>query len=544
MDTTQIPVAATPDPTIPRDPRRWWILVALCLATIILVIDNMALSVAVPALTEDLHASAQDMQWILDSYLLVFAGLLLTSGSLSDRFGRKRILTIGLVLFGAASAVATLAASPGELITARVVMGIGGALIMPAGLSIVINLFVTEERHQAMSALGGVSMLGLIGSPVLGGLLIDRFWWGAVFLINIPIVIVALVAVVTLVPESRGPWRRPDPLGAVLSAIGMVALVWTITELPADGLHSTGTFLALLVTIGSLVAFLVWESRIDHPMVPLRLFRDRDFAGGSVALTLVQIGNGGLLLVLTQYLQFGLGYSPLRAGTAFLPMAIAALVASGAGAGLGPKVGNRMLTVIGMLIMAAGSLLLATLNADSGFGMVSVALIVFGLGGGLAMPAAIATITGAVPPEQAGVGSALNDTIQQSGAALGVAVLGSLVSSVFAHKMPESAPAAAWHSLGDALAIAARTGDHGLAHTARDAFAGAMSVSFGVSALGVLAAAVLALGVLRGRQPTPAAEADPERGDTVAANVSAAYQVDISPAREGLPQQNSAADQY
>ncbi|MGW4242167.1 MFS transporter [Nocardia sp. NPDC004722] len=527
MDTTQIP--ATPDSTLPRNPRRWWILIALCLATIILVIDNMALSVAVPALTADLHASAQDMQWILDSYLLVFAALLLTSGSLSDRFGRKRILTIGLALFGAASVVATLAATPGELIAARVVMGIGGALIMPAGLSIVINLFDTEERHKAMSALGGVSMLGLIGSPVIGGLLIDEFSWNAVFLINIPIVLVALVAVVALVPESRGPWRRPDPVGAVLSAVGMVALVWTITELPKEGMHSTGTVTALVVAIGSLIAFLVWESRIEHPMVPLRLFRDRDFAGGSVALTLVQVGNGGLLLVLTQYLQFGLGYSPLRAGIAFLPMAIAALVASGAGAGLGPKLGNRTLAVAGMLLMAGGSLLLTTLTADSGFGMISVALIVFGAGGGLAMPAAIATITGAVPPEQAGVGSALNDTIQQSGAALGVAILGSLVSTAFAHKMPDSAPAAARHSLGDALGVATRLGDPGLAHTARTAFAGAMSVSFGVSALGVLAAAVLALVVLRGRQP-----------DTAAASVSAPHQVDVSPAPEGLAQQNSA----
>ncbi|MEC3953984.1 MFS transporter [Nocardia sp. CDC153] len=519
MESISTPPTTEAGPAVTRNPRRWWILVALCLATIILVIDNMALTVAVPALAADLHADAQATQWILDSYMLVFAGLLLTSGSLSDRFGRKRIMTVGLALFGAASVLATVAGSAGELITARVVMGIGGALIMPAGLSIVINLFDEEERHKALSALGGVSMLGLIGSPVLGGVLIDRFWWGAVFLINIPIVVAALVAVVTLVPESRGPWRRPDPVGALLSAVTMVALVWTITELPAHGMGSTGTVVALIVTIVGLIGFLWWESRVEHPMVPLGLFRDRDFAGGSVSLTLVQVGNGGLLLVLTQYLQFGLGYSPLKAGTAFLPMAIAALLASGAGAGLGPKVGNRMLTVVGLLFMAAGSLLLATLSADSGFGMISIALIVFGLGGGLAMPAAIATITGAVPPEQAGVGSALNDTIQQAGAALGVAVLGSLVSAVFTHKMPNSAPAQAKHSLADALALAGANGDGGLAHTARTAFAGAMSVSFGVSALGVLAAAVLALVVVRGHRPEPRAAAETDSTDTVSAAV-------------------------
>ncbi|MVU81768.1 DHA2 family efflux MFS transporter permease subunit [Nocardia sp. ET3-3] len=521
METRTTPGAAADAAAPERNPRRWWILLALCLATLILVIDNMALSVAVPALASDLNASAQDIQWILDSYMLVFAGLLLTTGSLADRFGRKRIMTIGLALFGAASVVATVAANPLELVAARIVMGIGGALIMPAGLSILLNLFDDEERHQAMSAAGGVSMLGLIGSPVLGGVLIDQFWWGAVFLINIPIVVIALIATVVLVPESRGPWQRPDPLGAVLSAVGMAALVWTIIELPDGGLGRASTVAALIVAIVSLVAFLVWESRIEHPMVPLKLFRDRDFAGGSVSLTLVQIGNGGLLLVLTQYLQFGLGYSPLKAGIAFLPMAVAALVASGAGAGLGPKLGNRALAVIGLLIMAAGALVLTSLTADSGFGMVAVALVVFGLGGGLAMPAAISAILGSVPPEQAGVGSALNDTIQQAGAALGVAVLGSILATAYSHKMPDSASATARNSIGDALAEAARTGDTGLVHAARTAFAGAMSVTFGVSALGVLAAAILTLVALRGRPAEP---------------VSAACQADISAAEDSHPQ--------
>ncbi|MFE3987070.1 MFS transporter [Nocardia tengchongensis] len=494
-----------------RNPTRWWILAVLCLTTLILVIDNLALSVAVPALAQDLHASAQQIQWILDSYMLVFAGLLLTSGSLSDRFGRKRIMVIGLALFGGASVVATVAANPGELIAARVVMGIGGALIMPAALSIMLNLFDDEERHKAMSAGGAVAMLGLVGSPVIGGLLIDQFWWGAVFLINIPIVAIALVATLVMVPESRGPWLRPDPVGAILSVIGMVALVWTVIELPRGGLHHGGTVAALIITVASLIAFLVWESRIEHPMVPLRLFRDRDFAGGSVALTLVQIGNGGLLLVLSQYLQFGLGYSPLKAGVAFLPMAISALVGNGAGAGLCPKLGCRTLAVVGMLGMAVGALMLSSLTADSGIGMISVALVVLGLGGGLATPAAVTAILGSVPPEQAGVGSALNDTIQQAGVALGVAALGSVLTSVYAHKMPDSTSATARNSIGDALAEAARTGDNGLVRTAREAFAGGMSVSFGVSALGVLAAAILALVALRGRGPAP--EAAPDMAD-------------------------------
>ncbi|QLY34868.1 MFS transporter [Nocardia huaxiensis] len=493
----------------------------------------MALGVAIPALAEDLEADAQDIQWILDSYMLVFAGLLLTSGSLSDRFGRKRIMMIGLTLFGAASAVATIAGDPVQLIVARIVMGVGAALLMPACLSILLNLFDEDERHKAMSAMGGVNVLGLVGSPIIGGVLIDQFWWGAVFLINIPIVLIALAATVTLVPESKGPWQRPDPVGAVLSALGMTALVWAIIELPKNGLGDSGTLAAFGISAASLIGFLVWESRIDHPMVPLQLFRDRDFAGGSVSLTLVQVGNGGLLLVITQYLQFGLGYSPLKAGMAFVPMAFAALVGSGVGAGLGSKVGNRALVVSGLIVMALGALLLTTLSADSGFGMVAVGLVAMGIGGGLAMPAAIAAIMGAVPTEQAGVGSALNDTIQQAGAALGVAVLGSALTGVFANRMPESAPEAARQSIADALAVAAQAGDSELARSAREAFAAAMSVSFGVSALGILAAGVLAIVMLRGRPDTPAgAHTD---GDAVTAvgegNAAAERMSDLAPAR-------------
>lgn len=482
-----------------RNPQRWWILVVLCLSALVLVVDNMALTVAVPSLSRDLHASAQDIQWILDSYMLVFAGLLLTSGSLSDRFGRRRVMIVGLVLFGCASLGATLAETPIQLILARIVMGVGGALIMPSTLSILITVFDAEERRKAMSVWGAVSMLGLVGSPILGGALISQFWWGAIFLINVPIAVLAVVAAVVLMPESTGPWRRPDPLGAVLSVVGMTALVWTVIELPRYGIYSPATLATAAAAVIGLVGFVVWETMTPDPMVPLRLFRDREFTGGSLALTLVAVGNGGLLLALTQYLQSVLGYSPATAGLAFIPMALASLLCNTLGASVGARLGNRALTVGGLIVMAIGSLLLASLRAESGFGMVAIALFVFGAGAGFAMPAAVSALMGAVPAEQAGVGSALNGTLSQAGAALGVAILGSILSRRFTAGMPESAPVPARHSIGDALATAAHTGNEALAAAARHAFTTAMSACFLAGAAGIAVAATLALVLLRGR---------------------------------------------
>ena len=280
-----------------RHPRRWLILIVLCLSTLVLVIDNMVLTVAVPPLAEDLSASAQDIQWIIESYMLVFAGLLLSAGSLSDRYGRRKIMIIGLAAFGAASVLATWADSPEQLILARVLMGVGGALVMPSTLSILITVFDDEERPKAIAAWSAVAMVGLVGGPVLGGVLIAHFWWGAVFLINIPIAVLAIIAALILMEESKGPWRKADPVGMVLSMVGMAALVWTINELPKDGLGHTSTQASLALAVLGLGAFAIWESRVDSPMVPLSLFRNRIFTGASFSLVLLTFANGGLMLV-------------------------------------------------------------------------------------------------------------------------------------------------------------------------------------------------------------------------------------------------------
>jgi MFS family permease len=475
--------------TAPRDPRRWWILVVLCLSSLVLVVDSMALTVAVPRMTADLHASAQDTQWILDSYVLVFAGLLLTSGGLGDRFGRRKVMIIGLLLFGAASLAATFAGSPGQVIAVRVLMGIGGALIMPSTLSILITVFDDAERPKAMAAWTSVAMLGLVGSPVLGGVLIDHFSWHAIFFINVPVVALAVVAGLVLMPESKGPWQRPDPLGAVLSAAGMTALVWWIIGIPDHGAFGgrafgAGQAVTLAVAVLALAGFVVWENVTAAPMVPLVLFKQRNFSGGSVSLALLQIGNGGLLLVLTQYLQFVLGWSPVKAGLAFVPI------------------------LAGMLVMAASFGLLTTVSASAGFAVPAVALGLLGLGAGLAMPAAVAALMGTIPPEQAGVGSALNDTIGQSGTALGVAILGSLLASGFARHMPAGTPGPGRHSIAGALAVA--HGDSGLVQAARLAFTTSMSATFTISAIGVLAAALLATVIMRDSKPPVTQAPEPE----------------------------------
>jgi EmrB/QacA subfamily drug resistance transporter len=491
-----------------RTQHRWWILVVLCLSSLVLVIDSMALTVAVPSMTEDIGASAQDTQWILDSYILVFAGLLLTSGSLGDRFGRRRVMIIGLLLFGLASLAACFVADPAGMIAARVAMGVGGALIMPSTLSILITVFDETERGKAMAAWGAVSMLGLVGSPVLGGVLIDQFSWHAIFLINVPVVALAILAGMALMPESKGPWRKPDPLGAVLSAAGMTALVWWIIELPEHGAFGGRSGIVLAVAAVTLVGFVIWQKVTSAPIVPLVLFKHRNFSGGSLSLALLQIGNGGLLLVLTQYLQFVLGYSPVKAGLAFVPLAVTALVGNAVGAGLAPKVGNRPLILVGMLVMASAFTLLTTVTADTGFAVPALALGLLGLGAGLAMPAAIGALMGTIPPEQAGVGSALNDTIQQAGTALGIAILGSLLTSGFTREMPAGVPAQARESIAGALAV----GDGGLVSAAREAFATSMSLTFTIAAVSVAAAAILSTVVMRDAKrppvPAPAPEGD------------------------------------
>ncbi|WP_242904220.1 MFS transporter [Actinomadura terrae] len=484
-------------------PRRWWILGVLCLSLLVVVIDNTVLNVAIPSLIEDLDASNSDIQWILDAYIVVFAGLLLTAGALSDRFGRRRGLIIGLVMFGGASVPATLAETSGQLIAARALMGVGGAFLMPGTLSILTTVFDDKERKKAIAIWSSVLMLGALGGPVAGGLLLEHFWWGSVFLINIPIAALAVLATILIIPESRGPATRPDLVGALLSTVGMTALVWSVIFIPRDGWTSAKVAAGLVLGVVALVGFALWERRVAEPMLPIGLFKDRNFSGASLSIVLLSFSAGGLMLALTQYLQFVLGYSPIKTGVAFIPLLVTVMAFNGIGVAIDKRFGARVVLAIGFVFFAGGFGVLASLSADDGYPLLVTALVVMGVGSGLAGPAAYGTLLAALPKERAGVGSAVNDTVQQVGQALSIAVLGSVLTAAYTDAMPKGAPGPARDSIGGALAIAGARGDTALADAAKSAFVDAMSLTAVAGVAGGIGAAVLAFVVLR---PAPREE--------------------------------------
>ncbi|MFQ6398154.1 MFS transporter [Nocardia sp. KC 131] len=475
------------EPNVVRDPRRWWILGVLCLSLLVLMIDGTVLNIAIPSLIRELGASPSDVQWILDAYVLVFAGLLLTSGSLSDRFGRRRMLIIGLAVFGAASLFAVLASEPWQVVAARAAMGVGGSLLMPSTLSILMTTFAEDERRKAMAAWSTVSMVGIVLGPTLGGFLLQHYWWGSVFLLNIPVAALAIVAAMVLMPESKGEQRPVDLVGVVLSVTALGSTVYVIIE-------REWNIGMIVLAIASFIAFAVWESRSEHPMLPLAVFRNRDFTGTALTLLLMVFGMGALMLMLTQYLQFVLGYGPMKAGLALLPYAMAAAVFNGLGATLGQKLSNKTLIVSGLLVMGAAFGILAL---GAGYFAVLASMLVMGIGGGLAGPAAYAAIMSAIPLEHAGVGSAMNDTLQQVGMAISIAILGSVLAGVFTSNMPADAPDAARESIGAAFQL-------GYTEPAKTAFATAMSTGAWISAGFSVAAALLGLVLLRSRTAKPA----------------------------------------
>ncbi|GIE27694.1 MFS transporter [Actinoplanes italicus] len=494
---------------VERHPRRWLILGVLCLSLLVAVVDNMVLNIAIPALIRDLGASTADIQWIIDAYILVFAGALLTAGSLSDRHGRRLGLVIGLTVFGGASALATICQTPGQLITVRGLMGLGAAFLMPGTLAILTTVFAEDERKKAIAIWSSVLMLGALGGPTLGGLLLEHFWWGSVFLLNIPIAILGIVAALVIIPESRGPAGRPDTVGALLSTIGMTALVWGVISAPEHGWESLRTSGGFAVAAIALTGFIVWERRVAEPMLPMSLFRDRNFRGASLSLVLLSFSAGGVMLAITQYLQFVLGYEPIKAGAAFIPMLVTTMVFNGVGVVVDKRFGARVALSAGLLLVAGGFAVLASLGPADGYLTLATALVIIGMGSGVASPAAVGTLLGALPPERAGVGSAVNDTVQQIGTALSVAVLGSVLTTAYRASMPEDVAGPARDSLGDALGVATATGNARLADAARTAFVEAIAVTSLIGVAGGIAAAILAAAMLRPKPATVPEAAGP-----------------------------------
>ncbi len=426
--------------------RRWWTLGVLCLSLVMIVMANASLNVALPTLAESLHTGASGLQWIVDAYSLVFAGLLLTAGSLGDRYGRRLALNGGLVVFGLASLAAVVSDSAGAVIACRAVMGVGAAFVMPATLSILAHVFPPDERPRAIAIWAGFAGVGVAAGGVVSGALLEHFWWGSIFLINVFVVVVALVAGFFLIPRSREKIHAPlDPLGAVLSIAGLAALVYGIIEAPDKGWTSTQTLVTFALAIVVLVAFVVWELRADEPMLDLGYFRNPRFTAATTAITLVFFAMFGSYFLFTQYLQFVHGYSPLSAGIRILPWALAYLLSATQSAKLVERFGQRAVVASGLTIAGLGGALLAvTSSVDASYWWFALAVVVQALGMGITTAPSTGAIMRSLPLHKAGVGSAVNDTTRELGGALGVAVMGSLVASQFRSSMEstlQNAPA-------------------------------------------------------------------------------------------------------
>ena len=469
---TVVAPAPTPperiDDTIHR--RRWLTLAVLCLSLLVVGIDGTIVNVALPTLVRELQATASDLQWIVDAYTIVFASLLLMAGNTGDRLGRRSALIGGLIVFGVGSAAASQVGTAGQLIGMRVVQGVGAAFLMPATLSILTNVFRDPaERARAIALWAGVSGLGVAVGPLTGGWLLEHFWWGSIFLVNVPVITVALVGAFLVVPNSRDPHAPPLDIGGVaFSIIGLVGLLYGIIEGPARGWTDPVVLGAFAVAVVFLTTFVVWESRVANPLLDIGFFKNPRFTAASLAVTLVFFAMFGSLFFLSQYLQFVLDYDPLEAGLALIPVAAALMVAAPLSAKIVAWIGTKIVVTAGLLIVAAGMVLMSAAGVDSGYGLIAGVLVTIGLGMGLAMAPATDSIMGSLPPERAGVGSAMNDTTREIGGALGVAILGSITAASYAstikgnplypslvQQSPQAASTVA-NSIGGAAAVAAK----------------------------------------------------------------------------------------
>src|SRR5437764_1630406 len=389
-----------------RDPdvvyrRRWLTLLVLCISLIVITLDNTILNVAIPTLARPvaeggLGASASQLQWIVDAYTLVFAGLLLTAGSLGDRFGRYKFLALGLAVFGVGSALSAMASSATVLIGTRALMGVGGAFIMPATLSIITNVFTEPaERGRAIGVWAGVSALGIGLGPLIGGILLEHFWWGSVFIVNVPIVIAGLILGFFLVPESSDPAHTGlDPLGAVLSIVALGSILWSVIEAPSHGWGAPEIVTGFVVGLVVLGGFFAWELHTDHPMLDIHFFENPRFSAASGAITLTFFALFGTLFLMTQYLQLVLGYSTVRAGAVLLPQAATIMVAAPLSSVWVRRFGNKRVVVTGLLIVASSYLMITTLDAHSTSVQVIIATMIMGLGMGNVMAPCTDSIMG------------------------------------------------------------------------------------------------------------------------------------------------------
>jgi MFS transporter, DHA2 family, multidrug resistance protein len=526
----------------PRDvmhsARRWWALVAIAASVLVVGLDLTVLNLALPTMSVSLHASTGDLQWIVDSYSLVLAALILPAGLLGDRYGRKRLLLGSLVLFGAASAACAYATSVGDLIAARAVLGIGAAAIFPLALSVLPVLFAPEERQKAVAAIAGSTMLSFPIGPIVGGYLLSHFWWGSVFLINVPIVVLAVIAVAMLMPESRSAQRPSiDLAGLAVSSVGLVALTYGFIEAGQDGWSNAKALALIAAGVVVLGMLPLVERRIarsgGQPLADLQLFSSPGFRWGTILATLVSFVMFGIFFALPQYFQDVRGASALGSGIRLLPMIGGMLVGMVAGTRLSASrsggrpalAGPRPLVTVGYLIMAAALMLGALTSLGSSTGYVLAWVALSGLGLGLVMPTAMGVALGALSAERSGAGSALLTAMRQVGSTIGVAVLGTVISNSYASgvgpsadRLPAAVGDAVRSSLGSGVAVANKLGSSALLDTVRSSFVHGMSLMLWTCAGIGVACALLAVIVLR---PRGASAATGSGAEVAAAGASA-----------------------
>jgi EmrB/QacA subfamily drug resistance transporter len=484
--------------------RRWWILAVLCLSLFMVVVDNTIVNVALPSLSLELGASTTGLQWIVDAYTLVFSALLLAGGHLGDRFGRRRALQVGLVVFAATSTLAALTTSTAQLVGARALMGVGAALIFPATLAIIVAVFTdVRERAAAIGIWSGVTGLAVAAGPVTGGLLLEHFWWGSIFLVNVPVAALALVAGWALVPDSRDPEPgRLDRVGLATSVVAVGLAIWAIIEGGHRGWTSPEILLAGAASVALLAWFVRYEARLAHPLLDVRLFGNPRFSAASLAIASAFFGLFGFIFLITQYMQLVQGYSPLEAGLRTVPFAVTTGVLSPVSILLMRRFGTTLVVAAGLGLMSLGFVMAATLTADSAYvGPVLASMVTIAAGLGLTTSPATEAIMGALPEAKAGVGSAVNDTTRELGGTLGVAVVGSVFASIYGPEVaaalrgqPAEVVAAAEESMGAAVALSAQVpGGEAILVAAQEAFMSGFATGSLVAAGATALGAVLAL---------------------------------------------------
>jgi EmrB/QacA subfamily drug resistance transporter len=506
-----------------RPGRRGAVLAVLCVSLLIVSLDSTVLNVALPTISQRLHASGTQLQWIVDAYAIVFAGMLLTLGSIGDRVGRRRVFRACLALFAAGSAASAFSGSAGLLIAARASMGAGAAGIMPCTLSILTNVFDDDvSRARAIGIWSGTTGVGISVGPIVGGWLLAHYWWGSVFLVNVPICAAGLLATYFVVPESRDPAAdRPDPVGALLSVASLASLLWGIIEAPQYGWTSPTVLASLFAGLALLGAFAVYERRCSHPMLDLSLFSNRRFSVAMSSMGLVMFALMGALFLLTQYLQFSLGLSPLQTGVRIAPVALVILVVAPSSSLIVRRLGTKVVVTAGMVTIGAGMLLLAGTSPAGSYADALPALLLLGGGTGLAFAPCTESVMGSLAPDRAGIGAATNGAALQVGGALGVGVLGSILTSRYqGHLTPllahEPVPASVLHvitgTLGGALGVARAVGGvlgAELATAARSGFVDGMDLAVTVGGIVAMVGAATALAMLPARARSRSGGAGP-----------------------------------